>query len=166
VPKHLVHSPTNILSHPPKHGHLPLRCCVVCYQVHAFDPSPVSVAWWKSYQVNPTSKTKKRDARASALRNNTWPDLPPTFVSCPSVRYQSNAIELRALPNYHFHGYGAGGKDGTVALYDYNWGQVRVHSYVNAPSSSSLLCVTAYPPLTHRVPITPHGHCHCYCYYR
>jgi hypothetical protein len=95
-------------------------------EVHGFDPSPVSVAWWKSFK--------------------------------------SSAVELRALPNYHFHGYGAGGKDGTVALYDYNWGQVRVHACERAPSCFPFMCVTAsnYPSHTPRC----HCHCHCHCLYR
>ena len=34
----------------------------------------------------------------------------------------------RALdsPNFHFHAYGAGGKDGDMTLHNYNWGQVSV----------------------------------------
>merc|ERR1712195_148403 len=55
-------------------------------QVHAFDPSPIAVAFQSS-----------DDETAKALR---------------------------ALPNYHFHPYGSGGVDGTVKLYNYNWGQV------------------------------------------
>lgn len=55
-------------------------------QVHAFDPSPIAVAFQAS-----------DDETAKALR---------------------------ALPNYHFHPYGSGGVDGTVKLYNYNWGQV------------------------------------------
>ena len=31
---------------------------------------------------------------------------------------------LKDVPNYTFHPYGAGGKDGVVKLYKYNWGQV------------------------------------------
>ena len=31
---------------------------------------------------------------------------------------------MRGLPNYHFHSFGAGGSNGKVRLYQYNWGQV------------------------------------------
>lgn len=39
------------------------------------------------------------------------------------------ANELRKLPNYHFHPYGAGGIDGDIVLKDYNWGQVSILRY-------------------------------------
>ena len=39
------------------------------------------------------------------------------------------AKELRKLPNYHFHPYGAGGTDGTVTLKEYNWRQVSILHY-------------------------------------
>lgn len=39
------------------------------------------------------------------------------------------AKELRELPNYHFHPYGAGGVDGVVTLKEYNWGQVSILRY-------------------------------------
>ena len=54
-------------------------------EVHAFDPSPVSVDWFKL--------------------------LPEGHI-------------LKRAANYHFHPYGAGGTDGVVRLYEYNWGQV------------------------------------------
>ena len=38
----------------------------------------------------------------------------------------ADAKELRSLPNYHFHPYGAGGSDGVVTLKEYNWGQVSI----------------------------------------
>lgn len=37
--------------------------------------------------------------------------------------------QLRDLPNYHFHTYGAGGTDGVVTLKEYNWGQVSILRY-------------------------------------
>lgn len=58
-------------------------------EVHAFDPSPVSIKWWQ-----------RRDAD-----------------------------KLRALPNYHFHPYGAGGIDGDLTLMEYDWGQVSIIRY-------------------------------------
>lgn len=45
--------------------------------------------------------------------------------------------ELKALPNYHFHDWGAGGVDGDITLYAYNWGQV---SSVQIPFFISSLC--------------------------
>ena len=39
------------------------------------------------------------------------------------------ANELRKLPNYHFHPYGAGGNDGDIVLKEYNWGQVSILRY-------------------------------------
>jgi len=35
----------------------------------------------------------------------------------------------RDVPNYHFHAYGAGGRDGDISLYEYNWGQVSMMQY-------------------------------------
>lgn len=40
-----------------------------------------------------------------------------------------DAKQLRDLPNYHFHPYGAGGTDGVVTLKEYNWGQVSILRY-------------------------------------
>jgi len=45
--------------------------------------------------------------------------------------------ELRALPNYYFHSWGAGGVDGKIELFGYNWGQV---SSVRLPYFVSSLC--------------------------
>jgi len=46
----------------------------------------------------------------------------------------SQAEGLRNLPNYHFHPYGAGGRDGDLTLHEYNWGQVSIikfpHTYL------------------------------------
>ena len=58
-------------------------------EVHAFDPSPVSIEWWDGPKAN----------------------------------------ELRELPNYHFHPYGAGGIDGDLELKEYDWGQVSIIRY-------------------------------------
>mmetsp|Transcript_13715 Transcript_13715/g.16155 ORF Transcript_13715/g.16155 Transcript_13715/m.16155 type:complete len:400 (+) Transcript_13715:84-1283(+) len=41
----------------------------------------------------------------------------------------NDAKELRELPNYHFHPYGAGGVDGVVTLKEYTWGQVSILRY-------------------------------------
>ena len=41
------------------------------------------------------------------------------------------AKQLRDLPNYHFHPYGAGGTDGVVTLKEYNWGQVSILRYAS-----------------------------------
>lgn len=60
-------------------------------EVHAFDPSPISIEWWKS----------------------------------------DESKGLRSLGNYHFHPYGAGGKDGMLTLHEYNWGQVSIIRYPN-----------------------------------
>mmetsp|Transcript_1018 Transcript_1018/g.1200 ORF Transcript_1018/g.1200 Transcript_1018/m.1200 type:complete len:441 (+) Transcript_1018:60-1382(+) len=57
-------------------------------EVHAFDPSPISLSWWNSND---------------------------TLVQ-----------SLRAMGNYHFHPYGAGGIDGNIQLLEYNWKQVSV----------------------------------------
>ena len=59
-------------------------------EVHAFDPSPVSVDWY-----------------------NGLDEYHP----------------LKTMDNYHFHDYGIGGQDGTVNLYEYNWGQVSTVRY-------------------------------------
>lgn len=56
-------------------------------EVHAFDPSPISVSYWK------------------------------------------NQLSKRKVPDYHFHPYGAGGIDGNIKLYEYNWGQVSLLKY-------------------------------------
>jgi len=40
-----------------------------------------------------------------------------------------DAEPLRNLPNYHFHPYGSGGKDGDITLKEYNWGQVSILRY-------------------------------------
>jgi len=58
-------------------------------EVHAFDPSPISTAWWER------------------------------------VREEFHAD----IPNYHFHNYGAAGRDGDVTLFEYNWGQVSMMQY-------------------------------------
>ena len=34
------------------------------------------------------------------------------------------AADLRKLPNYHFHPYGASGHDGAIKLSTYDWNQV------------------------------------------
>jgi hypothetical protein len=70
-------------------------------EVHAFDPSPISVKWWNT------------DTNDVVLK------------------------ELKALPNYFFHDWGAGGVDGTIQLFGYNWGQV---SSVRVPFFTSSLC--------------------------
>lgn len=31
---------------------------------------------------------------------------------------------MEKVPNYHFHSYGAGGRDGEVELFEYSWEQV------------------------------------------
>uniref|UniRef100_A0A7S2WQJ2 Methyltransferase FkbM domain-containing protein n=1 Tax=Eucampia antarctica TaxID=49252 RepID=A0A7S2WQJ2_9STRA len=52
----------------------------------------------------------------------------PSLVS--TNWWDSNrAKELRELPNYHFHPYGAGGVDGVVTLKEYNWDQVSILRY-------------------------------------
>jgi len=43
-----------------------------------------------------------------------------------SVQFYRANDELQKLPNYHFHEYGAGGRDGEVSLWTYNWGQVSI----------------------------------------
>jgi FkbM family methyltransferase len=46
--------------------------------------------------------------------------------------YTSNkrfAPEARANPSYHFHPYGGGGADESIALREYNWDQVSVYQY-------------------------------------
>lgn len=51
------------------------------------------------------------------------------------------ANDLRALPNYHFHPYGAGGTDGNLTLNEYDWGQVSILKFptllVNCTSSTT-----------------------------
>jgi len=46
-------------------------------------------------------------------------------------------LKLKALPNYFFHEWGAGGVDGELTLFGYNWGQV---SSVRIPHYISSLC--------------------------
>jgi len=77
-------------------------------EVHAFDPSPTSVNWWNS----DLSKLSKDD-----------PD--------------NVLLKLKAMPNYFFHEWGAGGVDGELTLFGYNWGQV---SSVRIPYFTSSLC--------------------------
>ena len=44
-----------------------------------------------------------------------------------SRKWYAQASKAGSIPpNYHFHHYGAGGKDGSVVLQEYGWGQVSI----------------------------------------
>ena len=56
-------------------------------------------------------------------------------------------------PNYHFHPYGSGGVDGTLTLFEYNWGQVSIfnwgdpHDHKHGPKKDFRLPVKTLPTI-------------------
>jgi len=63
---------------------------------------------------------------------------------------------LDKIPNYHFHPYGAGGYDGQLKLFEYNWGQhsiIRFPPYRKENKLDSPLIYLEQPHVT--VPVKP-----------
>eukprot|EP00657_Telonema_sp_P-1_P010706 TRINITY_DN5265_c0_g1_i1.p1 TRINITY_DN5265_c0_g1~~TRINITY_DN5265_c0_g1_i1.p1 ORF type:complete len:277 (-),score=35.81 TRINITY_DN5265_c0_g1_i1:161-991(-) len=65
-----------------------------------------------------------------------------------STKYFENNDEVKGMQDYHFHGVGAGGRDGDITLFEYNWGQVSIvqnAAYVNSSNCKKGQCQIVYP---------------------
>eukprot|EP00656_Telonema_subtile_P015898 TRINITY_DN18364_c0_g1_i2.p1 TRINITY_DN18364_c0_g1~~TRINITY_DN18364_c0_g1_i2.p1 ORF type:complete len:371 (+),score=95.62 TRINITY_DN18364_c0_g1_i2:175-1287(+) len=70
-----------------------------------------------------------------------------------STQFYANSVELKGINNYHFHGVGAGGRDGDINLYEYNWGQVSIiqdASWVNSSACEGTQCKLVYPGISQK----------------